>query len=108
MKKMSFKYKIRRRLLGVQKYTKVARFFMQYTKTEKIYQLTTTLPSVFQRAINEPPFFVTGPSKIYPNLDIWFENIPSGNAEINSFSEVGESVAEACRASAAQKNKKVQ
>jgi hypothetical protein len=24
-------------------------------------------------------FFIPRPSKVYPNLDIWFENIPSGN-----------------------------
>jgi hypothetical protein len=24
-------------------------------------------------------FFISWPSKIYPNFDFWFENIPSGN-----------------------------
>jgi hypothetical protein len=26
-----------------------------------------------------PPSSIARPSKIYPNLDIWFENKPSGN-----------------------------
>jgi hypothetical protein len=26
-----------------------------------------------------PTFSIARPSKIYPNLDFWFENIPSGN-----------------------------
>jgi hypothetical protein len=30
-------------------------------------------------ALKVPTFFIPRPSKIYPNLDIWFENIPSGN-----------------------------
>jgi hypothetical protein len=28
---------------------------------------------------NTPTFSIPRPSKIYPNLDFWFEDIPSGN-----------------------------
>jgi hypothetical protein len=30
-------------------------------------------------AIKMPPSFIARPSKIYPNLDFWFEDTPSGN-----------------------------
>jgi hypothetical protein len=30
-------------------------------------------------AQNTPTFSILKPSKIYPNWDFWFENIPSGN-----------------------------
>jgi hypothetical protein len=28
---------------------------------------------------NIPTFSIARPSKIYPNCDFWFENLPSGN-----------------------------
>jgi hypothetical protein len=31
--------------------------------------------------LNIPTSFVARPSKIYPNLEFWFENMPSGNPE---------------------------
>jgi hypothetical protein len=37
----------------------------------KIYQMSTKHTKIL-------------PSKIYPNLDFWFENIPSGNPGENS------------------------
>jgi hypothetical protein len=30
-------------------------------------------------SIKIPAFSIVGPSKIYPNWDFWFENIPFGN-----------------------------
>jgi hypothetical protein len=30
-------------------------------------------------------FFISRPSKMYPNLDFWFENTPSGNPEGDMF-----------------------
>jgi hypothetical protein len=32
---------------------------------------------------NIPTFSILRPSKIYPNRDFWFENIPSGNPGTN-------------------------
>jgi hypothetical protein len=58
-------------------------------KQGKIYQVTTTLQNgqrIFQMAVkyskwpyNIPTFPILRPSKICPNLDFWFENIPFGN-----------------------------
>jgi hypothetical protein len=56
----------------------------------KIYQMATKLPNghkiyqmalmyLFQMTIELTNFFHPRPSKIKPNLDFWFENIPSGN-----------------------------
>jgi hypothetical protein len=28
-----------------------------------------------------PTSFIAGPSQIYPNIDFWFENVPSGNPD---------------------------
>jgi hypothetical protein len=51
---------------------RVARFFLvQNTKTGKIYQITTNYTNC--------PLNITKDRKIYTNLDIWFENKPSGN-----------------------------
>jgi hypothetical protein len=33
-------------------------------------------------AKNIPAFSIPRPSKIYPNWDFWYENIPSGNPNI--------------------------
>jgi hypothetical protein len=35
--------------------------------------------NIFHMAREYTNFFPTRPSKIYPNLDFWTENIPSGN-----------------------------
>jgi hypothetical protein len=35
--------------------------------------------NIFQMTIEYPNFFHSKASKIYPNLDFWFENMPSGN-----------------------------
>jgi hypothetical protein len=63
---------------------RVARFFsIKYTKTGKINQLITKLPNgrnmyvpngykIYQHSI-------PCGSKIYPNCEFWFENMPSGN-----------------------------
>jgi hypothetical protein len=48
----------------------------QNTKTRKIYQNDLKLN---QMSINIPTSTPTRPSKIYPNLDFWLENEPSGN-----------------------------
>jgi hypothetical protein len=39
------------------------------------------LAGIFQMAIHRiyQHYFIPRPSKIYPNLDFWFENTPSGN-----------------------------
>jgi hypothetical protein len=34
---------------------------------------------IFQMTINRPALSIQRPSQIYPNLDFWFENKPSGN-----------------------------
>jgi hypothetical protein len=64
-------------------------FSAHHTKTGKIYQMATkctkwSLNIPFGSKINKmalkiPTFFIARPSKIYPNLDFLFENIPSGN-----------------------------
>jgi hypothetical protein len=33
---------------------------------------------------NIPTFYIPRPTKIYPKLDFWFENKPSGNPELDS------------------------
>jgi hypothetical protein len=43
----------------------------------KIYQVCSH--GIDQMAKNTPTFSSAGPSKINPNYDFWFENIPSGN-----------------------------
>jgi hypothetical protein len=58
-------------------------------KRRKKYQIATKVTNgltIYQMAviyakwpINIPFFFFPRHSKIYPNLDFWFENIPSGN-----------------------------
>jgi hypothetical protein len=48
-------------------------------KMGKIYQMAIKTPNgrnIFQMSI-EYTFFI--PTKINPNLDFWFENVPSGN-----------------------------
>jgi hypothetical protein len=37
-----------------------------------------------QMALNIPTFSIPTPSKIYPNWDFWFENLPSGNPALHS------------------------
>jgi hypothetical protein len=58
-------------------------------KRGKIYQISTKLLNdlkiyptgiIYSKwALNTPKFSIVRPSKIYPNWDFWFENIPSGN-----------------------------
>jgi hypothetical protein len=49
------------------------------------YQNGKNIPNyhnIYQMAVkckNIPTSSIARPSKIYPNLDFWFENIPSGN-----------------------------
>jgi hypothetical protein len=80
--------------------SRVARFFLyfMYQNEGKFTKLPLNYPmalkyghNTFQMAIeytnfflsmallNLPTFFFPRPSKIYQNLDFWFENIPSGN-----------------------------
>jgi hypothetical protein len=35
-----------------------------------------------KRPLNVPTFSIPRPSKIFPNWDFWFENIPSGNPDL--------------------------
>jgi hypothetical protein len=59
-----------------------------------IYPIATKLPKghkIYQMAViysKWPPtilnIFIPRPSKIYPNLDFWFENLPSGNRDLKS------------------------
>jgi hypothetical protein len=55
------------------KYTKLPQNIPNY---HKIYQMTTKYTKWPQ---NKPTLSITRPSKIYPNWDFWFENIPYGN-----------------------------
>jgi hypothetical protein len=41
----------------------------------------TKLP---QNTPNIPTFFIPRLSKIYPNWDFWYENVPSGNPAVNN------------------------
>jgi hypothetical protein len=55
-----------------------------YQNGEKLYQLTikfTKCPKIYQMAVHKiyQRLPLQRPSKIDPNLDFWFENIPSGN-----------------------------
>jgi hypothetical protein len=53
----------------------------KYTKWPKIDQMAVKRPNdhtIYQHL----PLQV--PPKIYPNLDFWFENIPSGNPSRNA------------------------
>jgi hypothetical protein len=60
-------------------------------KRGEIYQTTRNLTSylnIYQIvimhskwALNIPTFSIQIPSKIYPNWDFWYENIPSGNPD---------------------------
>jgi hypothetical protein len=54
-----------------------------------MHQIATKLPNgniIYHMAViyskcplDIPTFFIPRHAKIYPNLDFWFENIPSGN-----------------------------
>jgi hypothetical protein len=67
--------------------TRVARFFL-----EKMYQINLkymkwswSIPivrKIFQMVLKST-FSHPRLSKIYPNLDFWFENKPSGNPEVH-------------------------
>jgi hypothetical protein len=72
--------------------SRVARLFlMQHTKTGKIYlngeiepnrhKIPLMAGKLTKMAINIPTSSIARTSKIYPNWDIWFENIPSGNPD---------------------------
>jgi hypothetical protein len=65
---------------------RVARFFSaQFTKTWENIQncyYITKWPYYIQNGLRiYQPFSITRPSNIYPNLDFWFENKPSGNPD---------------------------
>jgi hypothetical protein len=51
----------------------------------KIYQMSIKYTALQQNIpkgpLNIPTTSIARPSKIYPNLDYWFENIPSGDPE---------------------------
>jgi hypothetical protein len=55
----------------------------KYTKSPLKYQMAVNVPKMAviysKRPYNIPTYFIPRPSKIYRNLDFWFENIPSGN-----------------------------
>jgi cytidylate kinase len=66
---------------------RVARLFLvQNTKTGKIYRITTNYTKYPQSTTKDRKSVYkiiqplsARPSKIYPNLDFWFENKPSAN-----------------------------
>jgi hypothetical protein len=85
---------------------RVARFFLtqKYQNGEKyIIQIITTLTydhKIYEMAVkysklssNIHPFSILMSSKIYPNWDFWFENIPSGNPGIRTSECIGPFVA---------------
>jgi hypothetical protein len=56
----------------------------------KLYQMANIyIPNgrkIHQMALKYTTFSIARPSKIYPNWDFWFENMPSGNpGQGNSF-----------------------
>jgi predicted metalloenzyme YecM len=56
-----------------------------------MYQIATKLHKPIKYSTwpnNIPTLPIPRPSKIYPNLDFWFENMPSGNP--GSSDKVGE------------------
>jgi hypothetical protein len=65
---------------------RVARFFLaKNTKTVKIHQITIKYTKWLQnipsgRKIYQT-FSIPRPSKIVPNLDLWYANLPSGNPD---------------------------
>jgi hypothetical protein len=67
--------------------SRVARFYLvQHTKTVKTYKITTKCTKWLYNISNVHICNITTSSiektsKIYPNLDFWFENIPSGNPD---------------------------
>jgi hypothetical protein len=58
-------------------------FLIYQNKVRYTYQMATKCNKRSQNIPNGhrkyKRFFISRPSKIYPNLDFWFENIPSGN-----------------------------
>jgi hypothetical protein len=69
---------------------RVARLFLlQHTKmgknipnNQEIYQMSIKLANgrkIYRMDIKYINIFFARHSRIYPNLDFWFENIPSGN-----------------------------
>jgi hypothetical protein len=74
----------------------VARFFfVQHTKTGKIYQMTikyTKWPQKYKMAVgytkwpkNIPTSSIERPYKIYPHWNFWFEIIPFGNPDLHEW-----------------------
>jgi hypothetical protein len=79
-------------------FVRVARFILiKHTKNGKIYQMTITyikwpcnipkytkVPQNIPKGHkNIPTSFSERPSKIYPNRDFGFENVPSGNPAVH-------------------------
>jgi hypothetical protein len=57
----------------------------KYTKLPLNYQMAKNITNgrkLFQMAINIATLSILGPSKIYPNWDFLFENIPSGSRDM--------------------------
>jgi hypothetical protein len=49
----------------------------------------TQCPKNYQMDINYNIFSITRPTKMYPKWDFWYEKIPSGNPETQSYVSVG-------------------
>jgi hypothetical protein len=52
------------------------------TKLPNDHKILSNGHNIFQicvKYVGIPTFSILRPSKIYPNWDFWFENIPSGN-----------------------------
>jgi hypothetical protein len=69
---------------------RVARFLStEYTKRGEIYQIASKLPNghkiylivvMYSKwPLYIPTFYIPRPPKIYPNWDLWFEKLTSGN-----------------------------
>jgi hypothetical protein len=64
--------------------SKVARFLgTNIPNREKIYLMATKYTK------NRPASSITRPSKTYPNLGFWCENMTSGNSDAKTWSPIG-------------------
>jgi hypothetical protein len=65
---------------------RVARFFNNTPKQEKDTELPQNIPNgyeIYQMSVKYTNIFFAIPSKMYSNLDFWFETKPSGNPTID-------------------------
>jgi hypothetical protein len=72
-------------LYNIPKWGKIYQIATKLSNGHKIYQMAVNIPNDHRH--NIPTFFIPRPSQIYPNFDFWFENIPSGNLDLNTYSK---------------------